>query len=79
MENIDKYKKIFSDSLEIEPTNFDDIDKDNTLVWDSLGHMSLIAELEEEFGINFQMEDIIEFNSFKKGIKILIKYGIEFK
>jgi len=79
MENIDKYKKIFSDCLEIEPTNFDDIDKDNTLVWDSLGHMSLIAELEEEFGINFQMEDIIEFNSFKKGIKILIKYGIEFK
>ncbi len=40
--------------------------------------MSLIAELEEQFGIMFEMDDIIDFSSYNKGIEIISKYGIEF-
>jgi len=45
--------------------------------WDSIGHMILIAALEEEFKINLETDDIIEFSSFKKGMSILKKYNVE--
>ena len=45
--------------------------------WDSVGHMVLIARLEEDFGIMLEMDDIIDFSSFDEGKQILKKYGIE--
>ena len=45
--------------------------------WDSIGHMTLIAALEEEYKINLETDDIIEFSSFKKGMSILKKYNVE--
>lgn len=44
--------------------------------WDSVGHMELVAELEDAFDISMDTDDIIEFNSFEAGIKILAKYNI---
>ena len=45
--------------------------------WDSVGHMNMIAKLEQEFKISMEMDDIIDFSSFKTGIKILKKYKIK--
>ena len=45
--------------------------------WDSIGHMSLISALEEEFKITIETDDIVDLSSFKKGIEILKKYKIE--
>ena len=45
--------------------------------WDSVGHMGLIAALEEEFNIIMETEDIIEFGSYTIGIEKLKKYNIE--
>ena len=45
-------------------------------LWDSIGHMALITELEEAFNIMIETDDIIDFNSYKKGFEILKKYGI---
>lgn len=39
--------------------------------------MSLIAELEEAFGIMMDTDDIIDFSSYTKGMEILKKYGVE--
>jgi len=39
--------------------------------WDSIGHMTLMSELEEGFNISMDTDDIIDFSSFKKGIQIL--------
>lgn len=47
--------------------------------WDSIGHMSLVAALEEAFDIMMDTDDIIDFSSYKKGMEILSeKYGVEF-
>ena len=46
--------------------------------WDSIGHMQLIAELEDSFEISMEMDDIIDFSSYEKGKEILVKYNIEF-
>ena len=39
--------------------------------WDSIGHMTLMSELEEGFNISMDTDDIIDFISFKKRIQIL--------
>ena len=44
--------------------------------WDSVGHMNMIGELENSFNISMEMDDIIDFSSYKKGIKLLKKYKI---
>lgn len=44
--------------------------------WDSVGHMTLMSELEDRFDLVLEMDDIIEFSSYDKGIEILKKYGI---
>lgn len=39
--------------------------------------MSLIGKLEDTFDIMFDTDDIIDFNSYSKGIEILKKYDVE--
>ena len=39
--------------------------------------MSLVACIEEAFDIMMETEDIIDFNSFQKGIELLKKYDVE--
>lgn len=45
--------------------------------WDSVGHMGMIAALEDAFGIMMETEDIVEFGSYTIGIEKLKKYGVE--
>ena len=55
-----------------EVLNYQEVDN-----WDSIGHMKMIAELEETFNITIEMADILDFSSYLKGIDIVKKYGIE--
>ena len=72
-----KYQEIIAKALNV---NFDKINgslKYNEIdEWDSIGHMTLISALEEEYKISFETDDIIDFSSFKKGIEILKKYKV---
>ena len=77
MSNLDRYKKVFIETFEIEEEVLDNLKYQDIEQWDSLGHMSMIASLEEEFDIMFEMDDIIDFSSFNKGIETLTKYGIQ--
>ena len=67
MSNNEKYKKSFVDSLGVEEELIKEELKYNEIPeWDSIGHMTLIASLEEIFSITLETDDIIEFSSFKK-------------
>lgn len=78
MKNLEKYRKAFEEALEIEEDKVNnDLEYQGIDSWDSVGHMELISELEDAFDIAMETDDIIEFNSYKKGIEILKKYGIE--
>ena len=75
--NEDKYKKSFVDSFEIEEDLLNQKLEYNSIPeWDSIGHMTLIAALEEIFDISMETDDIIEFSSYEKGKEILNKYSI---
>jgi acyl carrier protein len=78
MSNDKKYKEIFIKSLTIDNPKFEDIKYNAIEQWDSIGHMSLISDLEEGFNISFETDDIVDFSSFKKGKEILKKYDIKF-
>ena len=77
MNNLDKYKQCFIDSFTLDESALkDNIEYNSIPEWDSIGHMAMIAELEEVFGISMDIDDIIEFSSYNKGIEILKKYEV---
>ena len=77
MKNKKKYIEIFIKSFSIDEKKFNEKIKYNDIPeWDSIGHMTLISDLEEGFNISIDTDDIIDFSSFKKGIQILKKYKV---
>jgi len=80
MSNEERYKKVFIDTLSLDKGKFkDDIKYNDILEWDSIGHMTLMSGLEEEFKITLETDDIIDFSSYKKGMELLKeKYNISF-
>lgn len=80
MSSIDSYSNIFKSALNIDNSKFSEgIEYNEVEEWDSIGHMTLISALEEEYKITLETDDIIDFSSFKKGIEILKKYKVEIK
>ena len=77
MNNLDKYKKVFIETFDISEEILSDLKYQDIEQWDSVGHMSMIGALEEEFDIMMEMDDIIDFSSYKKGIETLSKYDIK--
>lgn len=77
MTNLEKYTKVFMDTFSITEEQTAGLEYQAIPEWDSVGHMGLIAELEDAFDIMFDTDDIIDFSSFEKGKEILGKYGVE--
>ena len=79
MNNLDKYNKVFIDSLSINGKKLkQDLQYNEIPECDSIGHMTLISNLEDTFKITMETDDVIDFSSFLKGKKILEKYKITF-
>ena len=78
MTNKEKYDQAFIIGLSIDASLLgSDLEYNSVEEWDSIGHMGLIAELEEAYGISMETDDIIEFSSYAKGIEILKNYKVE--
>ncbi len=79
MSNLKIYSEVFSESLGISESLCNDkLEYNGVEEWDSIGHMTLIAALEEKFKISIETDDIVDFSSYKKGREILQKYKVEF-
>ena len=77
MSNLDKYSKVFIKTFSIDKSKLKKLKYQSIPEWDSVGHMTMVGSLEDTFKITLDMDDIIDFSSFKKGIKILKKYKIK--
>jgi len=76
--NKEKYDKAFVEAFSIKEESLGpDLEFESISEWDSIGHMNLIAELEDAFDISMEMDDIIDFSSYIKGIEILKKYEVK--
>lgn len=76
MANTDIYKQVFIKNFNVKPEQLNSLTYRSISAWDSIGHMSLIASIEEAFDIMLDTDDILKFSSFEKGRIILDKYKI---
>lgn len=44
--------------------------------WDSVGHMALVAEIENTFNVTLDTDDIIGMSDVAKAVEILNKHGV---
>jgi len=77
MTNKQKYNKAFTESFSIDESELNNLEYNSITEWDSVGHMGLIAALEDTFGIMMEMDEIIDFSGYKKGKEILKLHDIE--
>lgn len=77
MTNLEKYKNAFVEGLEIGEDQVEGLEYQSIPQWDSVGHMGLVASIEDAFDIMMDTDDIIDFSSYEKGIEILKKYDVE--
>ncbi|MBM6604637.1 acyl carrier protein [Enterobacteriaceae bacterium RIT814] len=77
MSNLETYNRIFTETFEVSEDILVGYKYQDTPSWDSVGHMTMIASLEDAFDIMMDTDDIIEFASWEKGKEILKKYDVE--
>ncbi|APZ07062.1 MULTISPECIES: hypothetical protein [Kosakonia] len=77
MSNLATYNRIFTETFDVSEAILADYKYQDTPSWDSVGHMTMIASLEDAFDIMMDTDDIIEFSSWAKGKEILKKYDVE--
>ena len=71
MNNLEKYNKAFIEILEVSEDSLSGLEYQAVKAWDSIGHMALIAAIEDLFDIMMETDDIINFSSYEKGKEIL--------
>ena len=79
MSNLEKYDQAFIETFAVEKGQLAGLKYQDIEAWDSVGHMSLIAALEDAFDIMMDTDHIIDFSSYEKGKEILSeKYDVVF-
>lgn len=68
----DKLKEVFIDALQLD----DGVDVENLKyrdieAWDSVGHMALVAAIEDEFDVEFDTDQVIDMSSFKVAVDMV--------
>lgn len=79
MKNLEKYNNAFCEAFGINEDQLVGLQYQQIELWDSVGHMTLVANLEDVFDIMMETDDIIDLSSYEKGIEILANhYGVGF-
>ncbi|HEL2978990.1 TPA: acyl carrier protein [Stenotrophomonas maltophilia] len=72
----DQVVAVFARVLGIAADSVSDDLRYNTIPqWDSIAHMSVVAALEEAFGVMIDMDEVIDMSSVGKAREILRKHG----
>ena len=77
MTNLEKYNNAFTENLQISEGELQGLQYQGTELWDSVGHMTLMAAIEDAFDIMLDTDDIVDFSSYEKGKEIFKKYDVE--
>ena len=78
MTNLEKYNNVFIENLQVSENQLENLKYQSVELWDSVGHMTLVAAIEDAFDIMLDTDDIIDLSTYEKGKEILKKYDIEF-
>lgn len=79
MNNLELLNDAFKASFKVCDNELENLAYKSIDLWDSVGQMTLIANIEDSFDIMIESEDIMDINSYKAAKIILLeKYNIEF-
>lgn len=77
--NTNKLKFVFVEALGIdESLVVDELAYNSIAEWDSIAHMALVTEIDDQFDIMLDTDDVLDMSSFAKAKEILAKYEISF-
>ena len=76
MSNLERYNRTFRMLFRKKDEELAELRYRGIALWDSIGHMDLMGELEEEFDIRIETIDVLDFTSYEKGKEILGRYGV---
>jgi acyl carrier protein len=77
--NKEKLRTCFSQSLGIPMEQVtDDLTYNTIEEWDSVGHMTLVADLETAFDVVLDTDDILDLSSVRQAVAILSRHGVAF-
>jgi acyl carrier protein len=67
-----KLREVFVEALDLDG----DVDVENLKyrdieAWDSVGHMALVAAIEDEFDVEFDTDQVIDMSSFKVAVDMV--------
>ncbi len=61
-----RLKRVLANVLGVDESNINDSTSPEAIeAWDSLKHMNIVVALEEEFGVQFTDEQIVEMLNYK--------------
>ncbi|MEH0936241.1 acyl carrier protein [Micromonospora psammae] len=74
----DRLRAVFVDALELpDGTDVENLKYRDIEQWDSLGHMTLVAAIEDEFDVQLETEQVIDMSSFKVALDMLRGLGVD--
>jgi len=80
MSNLRKFTKILTDVLGVpENTIHDELTPKDVGSWDSMNAMIIVARLEKQFQVRFNIQDITEVRNVRDIKASLTRYGIRFQ
>lgn len=73
----DTVKEVFAKALDLPAdAEVEKLELGQDPRWDSLGHMALVAEIEERFEIMLETDDVVAMTSFETSLEILRRHGV---
>lgn len=79
MTNLEKYNNIFRKMFHASEDMLEALAYKETAEWNSMAQIALIAELEDQFDLDFDTDDIFQLKSYVIGKEMLAnKFGVEF-
>jgi acyl carrier protein len=74
----EQVRQAFAEALDLPAdTDIEALEIGKNPEWDSIGHMALVAQLEDMFGISLETDDIVDMSSYVKSIEILRRHGVD--
>jgi acyl carrier protein len=79
MTNLEKYNDIFKKMFNVSDNELESLAYKETLEWNSMAQIALVAEIEDKFDLDFDTDDIFQLKSYVIGKNMLAKkFDVEF-
>ena len=78
MTNLEKYNNIFKKMFHVQDDELESLAYRESAEWNSMAQIALVAEIEEQFDLDFDTEDIFQLKSYVIGKEMLMnKFDVQ--